>query len=193
MQRFVFYTIDLIGERTCFLAALPALSTENLNIAQRTLDLLVTTTKNNSLNAQFVTELLEMKIVKTLLALDEPPLASLRSTLEALINQLLFNVSEAAPAAFNAPAAAAILHPARERVIQVKVEKWRAPLAFTAPVRCAFSRVRARVDELKRAFNQRVQSEDSPIIVSSAFTLMISVDRNISFVDIAELTKHQKT
>ena len=103
----------------------------------------------------------------------------------------MFAVSKTAPAASNASAAAAILHAGCEREFTTKSKNvgrhWRTQRQFDARfLMCA------RVDELKRAFNQRVQSEDSPIIVSSASTLIISVDRNVLLVYISRLMTQQK-
>jgi hypothetical protein len=59
-------------------------------LVQRSLDLLVATTKNNSLNAQFITENLEIKCVKAIMSDENEKSVDFRSTAEILIKQLLF-------------------------------------------------------------------------------------------------------
>lgn len=56
---------------------------------QRSLDLLVATTKNNSLNAQFITENLEIKSVKAIMSDENEKSVDFRSTTQILIKQLL--------------------------------------------------------------------------------------------------------
>jgi hypothetical protein len=58
-------------------------------LVQRSLDLLVATTKNNPMNAQFITENLEIKSVKTILSSEDERTTDFRSTTEMLIKQLL--------------------------------------------------------------------------------------------------------
>ncbi|KAI6233884.1 Beige/BEACH domain protein [Aphelenchoides fujianensis] len=66
------------------------LSEAEKNVVQRSMDLLVASTKNNSMNAQFITENLEIRTVKQILSSDDPQTADFRSTMEMLIKNLLF-------------------------------------------------------------------------------------------------------
>ncbi|KAI6229287.1 Beige/BEACH domain-containing protein [Aphelenchoides besseyi] len=66
------------------------LSVSEKIVVQRSLDLLVATTKNNSMNAQFITENLEIRTVKQILSSDDEQFADFRSTMKTLIKNLLF-------------------------------------------------------------------------------------------------------
>ncbi|CAD5218465.1 unnamed protein product [Bursaphelenchus okinawaensis] len=68
-----------------------ALTETEKQCTQRALDLLVTTTKGNTLNAQFVTENIEIKVIKEVLSSKSEKAEDFRNTTHVLVKNLLFS------------------------------------------------------------------------------------------------------
>uniref|UniRef100_A0A1I7RU76 Mediator of RNA polymerase II transcription subunit 23 n=1 Tax=Bursaphelenchus xylophilus TaxID=6326 RepID=A0A1I7RU76_BURXY len=71
--------------------AFESLTEPEKQCTQRALDLLVTTTKGNALNAQFVTENIEIKVIKDVLSSKSDAAEDFRNTTHVLIKNLLFS------------------------------------------------------------------------------------------------------